>query len=62
MLLWLTMNETIRNKEFSLFFIEKEALRGFFRSVISHVYAEESKLNLFTLPNTQVHNIMLFKQ
>jgi hypothetical protein len=29
-LLWLTMNETIRNKEFSLFFKEIEAIRDSF--------------------------------
>jgi hypothetical protein len=37
-LLWLTVNETICNKEFPLFFKEKEALRDFFRFAIIHAY------------------------
>ena len=41
------MNETIRNKEFSLFFKEKEALRDFFHSVIIHAYIEEFKSGFY---------------
>ena len=47
--LWLTLNKTIRKKEFSRFLDDERNVENFFHPIMSHVYTEE-----LNLPNYQL--------